>query len=762
MKFIKNWIKKYLINKKYYNIENILNNNGFECKNLNIKKSIFLKKFFIFKIKNFKKIKNFFSYIKTKNFFLKINFFKNIKNKYFLIYKKEINKNYILYKVLKKKINNQYIYIFYKNKKVLKLLNYLIKKNEILEIKIPNNRLDCNNIIGISKEISTLLNTKLKLKKKKFLLLSNKKYFINIKISTDIKNTLINNYKYIIVKNIKILNKNIPKYIKEKIKKLGFTFYNNIKDIINYILIESGQIINIFDFDKIKNNTIFITNNNNYKKKKIKSLFLLNKKKIMYKFYNFYNKDFIVNKKTKNIFIGALLLTKNFYQFKDIKINNNLYQYISNFDENIQNYALNNTYKIIKNTYEGNLVSKIKKKNLFSNKIKKIKIYFSDINKLIGFKIKKKNIINYLTEIKCKINKKEKFLFIKPPEWRIDLLNKEDLIEEIVKKYGYNNIPEIPFKTEILIDNKNKNIENLNFIKNIIINLGYQEVINFNFSNVDTENLFFKKKKKIVKILNPISNNMSIMRTSLIPNLIRNIKLNTKNQNNRIKIFEIGKCFKNLNNKFKEQLLICALIYGNKFEEHWSLEKKIIFDFYDIKGDLEYLIKKQTKKKFLNIEKKNYNFLEKNYSLNIKIKDKNIGIIGKLNHKIQNFFSLKYPIYLFEINLNYILSPLINKFKLLSKFPENKRDLTIIIDKNIYVNDILKECLLIDKRIKKVSITKIFKKFNLKNKTKKNITIRFIIQDNKKNLKDVEINHLINKCRKILILKYNVLFQEIK
>ncbi len=746
MKFHIKWIKKYIKNNlNIKNIINLLNNNGFEINCINLYKN---KKYIIKKIISYKKYSLKWSYIKIKykkkiHKIYTIYIKENIKNKYILINKKDIKNNFFFIK--KKQYYKDYIFILYKKNNILnKNIKYLNKIN-LLEINIPYNKTNCNNIYSICKEISIIIKKKIKINLNKIKKIKKNKIIINNKYI----NKNIINYKYIIIKNIKNINKKININNENKLNLLNIKINNNIKDIINYILIESGQKIVYLDLDKIiKFNKI-----NNKNIIKIKEKFLI--KKNIKKYY--------IKKNTKNLILISPLynykyfIKKNFY-------NKKIDKYISNNYKNIQNIFLQKTSEIIKKIYKGNL----NKINIIynlknNNKKKKNKILFIKYNyikKKIGFNIKKKKIINILKLMEYKlIKKKKKYISIKIPKWKNNINIVENIISEILKIYGYNKIPIKNFKTNIIVSNKKNISKKIYNIKNIITNIGYKEIINFPFTNKIKENIFFKKKKNNIKIYNPLLKNMKLLRYSLIPNMIDTLTFNIKKQQQEsISFFEIGTCFKKKkNNKIKEIKKLSLLRYGYKNKNKWYIENNF-FDFYDIKGDLIYLFKKKNKEKYLNIKKSNNKILDKYQNTDIYFKNKKIGYMGMLNKKIQYKYSLKYSIFLFEIKIKNILFKKNIKINKISKYQNNKRDITLIIDEKISINNLIKTCFLINKKIiKKINIIKIYKNNELKKNKKKNITLRLNIQNNKKTLKSNEINNIIYKCKKILKKKFNAL-----
>ncbi len=748
MKFYIKWIKKYInknINIK--KIKNELNNNGFETKYEFIPQNYIKTK--ILKIN--KKKKNIYIIkinIKNKFFILKIKSKKKLNNNKYIWINKNINnikKKNILHIKIQKNIKNKDIILIYQNKQTNKQIKFL-------KINIPYNRIDCNNIYNISKEICNITKNKFIDNKINIKIKNNKKINFKIIIKNKIKKYFIN-YKYIIIKN----KKNYiytPDFIKKKLENMGFLIENNILDIINYIAIEFGSIIICLDFNKIKNKKIYL----NIEKKKNKNeniIILKTKKQYLNKNYFIYNKKFIFNKNTSKIILISILLNKKFIN-KNYKNNiNNISIFNNNIDKNIQYKSIKNICYIINNILNSKIIYFKNKKKKEINK--KIKLKYSEIKKKIGIYIKKKKIINILKKIKCKIIIKKKFILILKHKIRHDLNIKEDIIEEIIKFYNYKKIKYKKIKNILKINKTNKLNKNIKKIKILLSNLGYTEVINFHFSNKKKENIFFNKKKYI-KIKNPILKKMSILRTSLIPKLIDNIKYNTKFKNNNIKLFEIGNCYKIKNNKINIIKKISFIIYGLKYKRNWNTKNKK-FNFFDIKNDLELLLKKQNKIKNFYIKKSKKKFLDKIQNANIYINKKKIGIIGMINEKIQKTLSIKYPIFITELKINNIIYKSKKKIKKISKFQYYERDITLIIDENISLYKIINKCKIIN-QIKKINIIDIYINKKLTKKKKKNITIKIIIEDNKKVLNEIEINKITNKCKSLLRNKFKALIDK--
>ncbi len=748
MKFYEYWIKKYINIKLNLNkIHKLLNLYGFENK-----KKFIINNFIKLKIFNIKKNNEIYIFFfKKKKINFKVNILNKYKNKikYLFINKLFIENKYKknkIFNIFKIKINNKKYYIL-KHKK-----NIICKVIKFLNISLPYNRIDCNNIINISKEICILLKKKFIYKNIKLNIKNKKNIKFNLKIKSFNNINYFHNYKYIIINKINFNNFKTPNYIIKTLKYMDIKINNNILDIINYFIIKFGQLIICLDFKKIKNNRLYL----NIKKKKF---ILKYKKKNILNNFIYYNNFFLPSKNTKKIILISILFTTNFIKKYFIKKkSNSIIQYINNINKKNQDISLKEISLLLKSTYKSKIILFKTKKNKNFKKQNKIKLEYYFIYKKIGLNIKKNIILNILKNIQYKIIKKKKYVLLYKHKYRHDLNIKEDIIEEIVKFYGYNKIPNLPIINKLIIKKNNNKFDKINNIKTFLVNIGYKEVINFHLTNKKNENIILTNKKHI-KLINPLSKKISILRTSLIPGIINNINYNIKRQNNNIKFFEIGTCYNLIKNIIIQKTKITAIICGFKYFNNWNI-KNTYFDFYDLKGDLELLFKKQKKSKFIEFKKSNYLFLDKQQNSNIFFKNKKIGFIGKLNN-IKTNIDIKYPIFLFELNIDKILYPKKTKIFNISKYPENKRDITLIINNNISINKIIKKCININKNIiKKINIINIYTNKLLQHNNKKNITLSLIIQSNKKTLNEKEINKIILQCKKLLKSKFNALIDE--
>jgi len=284
------------------------------------------------------------------------------------------------------------------------------------------------------------------------------------------------------------------------------------------------------------------------------------------------------------------------------------------------------------------------------------------------------------------------------PSFRVDVVRPEDLSEEVARLWGYNNIktsyPLVPAKGKVLAPVLLLREK----IRQILPGFSFYEAINYNFihgESCDRLKLSDTDPRRSVEtILNPISDQMSVLRTSLVPGLLETMKRNNSQQSDSIKIFEIGKVFfATQKGKLPEEReMVAGLITGNRTEQSW-FSKKVGVDFYDLKGVVEGLLRSLmiSDVLFLKIEADVCPYFEQGVGAIVKIADKVVGSLGKIDGQVLKSFGLKQDAYVFDLDLAQLLglmpeSILANP---LPKFPSLSRDMTFILDKEIEVGAIL-------------------------------------------------------------------------
>ncbi|VFP81008.1 Phenylalanine--tRNA ligase beta subunit [Buchnera aphidicola (Cinara kochiana kochiana)] len=648
--------------------------------------------------------------------------------------------------------------------------NYRHINKYLMKFFIPFNRVDLRSIWGLSREIALLNNLPLpQIKHKSFLHLKN---FIKGNVSIDIQNDYI---QYIFCELYAIdLKSVLPFYMQERLIKSDMFTNNIIKNIINYVFIETGHWFHVFDLDLLskklyisslnKEELIIDKNNKNFLLPK-GTIILYDSKKILSFEDMVYSKYYKVNNFTKNLFLGSICFNSDFIQNRSLPlptIKQNMDYMKYNIYPVLQKNILKYIQTLIKKICGGNFsIYKIYKMNtnIFIPIVLLLKI--EQLNKITGIKFFKKDIIIILKDCHFSYFEKKNILYVTPPYWRSDIRIVEDLISEIIRIYGYNKIiAKSPreYINKFLIK---KGKISLSRIKLFLSDHGYFEIISYSFVNSAIQECF-KLKDKSLKIKNPISNDMSEMRLSLWIGLLSCVSYNQKRQQESIRLFETGLCFVSPKDRYTPVIqdeYLSGAISGFIGRREWYLKNRKL-DFYDLKGDLESILNICGKLKDVEFISKKYVGLCSKQSVGIYLYDQLIGRIGVLDSSFHEIFDLKDSVILFEIMWKKICNRSDTNIKNISLLPNSKRDISIIVPDTILSKDILNLCINnISIKNTDIHIYDVYTGNNIPIR-KKSVSICFVFNDAVRTLKESDITLNILQCINALKDKFGATLRD--
>lgn len=633
--------------------------------------------------------------------------------------------------------------------------DYLQFYDCIIDINITKNRADCLCIRGIARDVAVLnkLDVKeIKIKKVNPIIKD------TLKIIVDIL-TACPRYIGRIIKNIDVSIKT-PLWIKEKLRRCGLRSVNVVVDITNYVLIELGQPMHTFDLDMINGcievrmaqhgETINILCNNKTLLT-TDTLVIADKHKILAIAGIIGEKESSISLKTKNVFLSCAFFNPIAISCSARRYGINTessHRYEYGVDPKIQNYAIERATKLILSICGGKSgpvsSSSIKlKKNII------IKLNRNSINRLMGYVIHDHEIISIITSIGCElIYNNTTILQVKVPSWRFDLKIEEDIVEEIARIYGYNNIPNIKVYTNIEINNTHECVLQLSRVKTMLVDRGYQEAITYSFVNPKIQNILHPEQTMVL-LPNPISLEKSAMRLSLLSGIIETVVYNQNRQQQRIRLFESGFCFipdKSAELGIRQELMLAGVITGPIFDEHWDIAIHTA-DFYDIKGDIEAILELTGKLEDINFKVALSNrVLHPGQSVFIYLHDDIIGSIGVLHPNIEAQLNLSGRTMVFELiwdKIKYYKAP---KATDISRFPANRRDIALVVAENILAADIIYECKkVISNNLVRINLFDVYRGKGIA-KGFKSVAISLILQNNTHTLEEEHINSTVSKC----------------
>ena len=639
----------------------------------------------------------------------------------------------------------------------------------IIEFEITPNRGDCLSVLGVARELAAIYNKKVKLQE---IELDEVDEGVEKYVSIEILNPeLCPRYTARIIKDVVI--KDAPLWMKNRIVAAGMRPINNIVDITNYIMLELGQPLHAFDYNLIEGQKIIVKT----AEKGEKFVTLDNKEHILDEnvlmicdgkrsvaiagIMGGLNSE--VTDKTKDILLEAA-----FFNPKNIRVSakklgiqtDASYRFERGIDIENVDYCSKRAAYLMKKYANGKVIKGVIDAYPLRHKPKKVSLRPERLNIIAGCEIKYSLAKNILLNLGFKEENNE---FIVPSH-RHDISIEEDLIEEVLRIYGYDKIPDKIPSTVIAPEYEYSFYKFCNEIKEFLIYTGFREAINYSFTNSELLKLITPENEPI-KLLNPLTEELEALRTNLLTPLLKNVSDNIKYKNLNIKIFELGKVFikdEKSKTKCKEITNVAGVLTGKVTEPIWNNPSRNV-DFYDLKGVLESFFKKFRINYVEFLYPENINFLNKNKSAVIKFNEEIIGFLGEVHPDILERFDIETTsVYCFNLELEKIYK-LINrlpKFKEISKFPIVERDLALLADENINSYEIIKTIMAVEnKLIQDIYIFDVYKGKNIP-ENKKSIAIKIIFQDKTKTLKDEKVNKIIDNIIKTLNERLNISLRE--
>jgi phenylalanyl-tRNA synthetase beta chain len=639
--------------------------------------------------------------------------------------------------------------------------NYFPKNtSKVIDISITPNRADCLGVKGLARDLAAAGSGKLKDKKKEKLFQKNKQR-ISIKIAKE-KNQGCNIFGSCLVTGVK--NTESPKWLKEKIISLGQKPISAIVDITNYVMFDLNRPLHAYDADKIDKGILV----RNSKKGEIFKA-LDNKNYILESDMCVISDDSGVlglggiiggirsgtELETKNVLIEAAYFNPRSIRktSKVLNIDTDAkFRFERGIDPLSVEQGLQKAAELIKKICGGE-VSKfdVQKNENIKNKIVKFEI--SSFEKITGFNIDQKEMIKILGDLGFEIKKEKKSLTLKVPSWRPDIEQEIDIIEELVRIHGYDKIQIIEpekIRKKPTLNNKQRLFH---FLQRSMASKGFLENITWSFTDSKINQLFLEDNKEI-NIVNPISSDLNVLRTSIYSNLIVYLNKNLDRGFKDISLFEIGPIFLG-SQPGQQETVVCGLRAGKISRLNW-LEKDRLVDVFDVKQDVvKSLVEAGFNQNKLYIDDKTPRYYHPGKSGRIflnKDKEKVVAYFGEIHPNILKKIDIKTESLAgFEIFLDNIkqtkksLNDQKTQYRY-SDYQKSERDFAFVLNKNFYVQELIEIISKIDKNlIKAVKVFDVYQGENIP-EGQKSIAINVTIQSSEKTLNDDDlekINQLI-------------------
>ena len=551
-----------------------------------------------------------------------------------------------------------------------------------------------------------------------------------------------------------------PKWIQHRLKALGKNPKNVVVDITNYVMFELGQPLHSFDADKIKEKiivktldegTTFITLDNQKRKLSDEDLMICDSENPLCIAGVFGGKESGVENNTKNIFLESAYFDPVSIRktAKRHSLNTDAsFRFERGVDPEISHYALKRAALLIKK-YAGGLISsdiQNETKNNISTS-HSIILNLATLNQTLGFEFPKETLISILNALEIEINKvSNESLALSVPAYRVDVTRQADVIEEILRLYGYNKVPDTPlrFNTQAKYDWKNSHkLENE--ISNILCGMGFFEIFTNSLSSPDYQ----EENLAPVQLLNPLGRELSVMRQSLIFNAIEVAAFNLKRQQEQIKLFEFGTCYNQSKESYIESKRLSLTLAGSPFSDHWNINQNPDSFFY-LKNTVEQVFKALG---LVNFSTKKQS--HKNYEncLAYEIGGLAFGYLGKVAGTMTKKFDIDQDLFFAELNWGVMTEKAFQNtliYKEITKFPIAVRDLALVLNPTVSFEQIETLAFQTERKIlKEVSLFDVYEGKGLP-KGKKSYGIRLHFRDSQKTLTDKQIDKSLQRIFNVL------------
>ncbi|MDA7698923.1 phenylalanine--tRNA ligase subunit beta [Flavobacteriaceae bacterium] len=631
-----------------------------------------------------------------------------------------------------------------------------VEEDYVFEIGLTPNRADAMSHMGVARDLKAICMLKnipfeWTLPETTSFNIDNNQSTINV----DVKNgDKCSQYYGLTISGITVAPS--PTWLQNRLKAIGIGPKNNVVDVTNYVLHELGQPLHAFDAQKIdgdilvktcSDKTSFTTLDGNKRELHHEDLMICDSQKPLCIAGIFGGLDSGVTEQTTSLFLESAYFDPVSIRktAKRHGLNTDAsFRFERGIDPEIGITALKRAAILIKKIAGGEITSEIQDFSKPLEEPSQIFLGLDVLEQTIGQTIQQKDLNTILNALEININKvSETGIGMTIPRYRVDVNRPADVIEEILRVYGYNNLEDKPLKYEANPPYSWKDPHKLEAtVAQKLIGHGYIETINNSLTSPEFSADFHAP----ITLLNPLGKELSLMRQSLVFNALEVVSFNLNRQNKNLKIFEFGAIYGKKNDTFVEAKRLSITLVGNVFESHWDMAKAPNKFFYG-KGVIQDILESIG---LLDLEWQALPHPHFDEAFEISYRKKHLGVFGLISKKLIDSFGIDQEVYMADLNWGDLIElsysePL--KYNEVSKFPLVRRDFALLIDDNVHFEVLKETALKTDRKIlKEVCLFDVYQGENLE-KGKKSYGLSFTFQDNAKTLTDKQVDKVMDKLK---------------
>lgn len=636
-------------------------------------------------------------------------------------------------------------------------IKYLELDDIIIDFELTSNRADELSMLGLAYECAVITGEKVKLPD-----LSYKVTKENIKDKLTLKVETPNVSTFLIkrVDNIKI--EESPIYIKNKLMACGIRPINNVVDISNYVMLETGQPLHFYDASKLGNNIgarnaesgeSVITLDNQKRILTNEDIIITNGKYPIGLAGVMGGLDTEIDENTKDVVIEAAIFNPISIRKTSKKLlrSEASIRFEKGLDVNRCYMAIDRACNMLENFAYGNVLDGMIEYNILDRNAKVVNLSLEKINKVLGFKLTVEDVKTCFKKLNFDIKVTKELFSITIPTRRVDVSIEEDLIEEVGRVYGVDNIEStLPIFESVAPSHDNKT----RIIRNEMVSLGLSEVCTYSLINLNDIFKFTNDEFGLIKILDPLNEERVVLRHSLITSLLDVYNYNKSRNIKDISIFELAKGFGLINGEYVEENKLACLLTGCYTEGLY----KEYHDFYSVKGIVEDLLDYLGyKNRYSFVEKELPEEMHPSKSVYINVSGKIVGLFGQVHPKVT-----KDEIYVIEINLDTLFENKVGKLKIkeTNKYPGISKDVAFVLPKNVTCELVMSSIKQAGgKLLKTIEVFDYYEGDKIE-ENKKSIAYNLYFESNEKTLSDEEVNPLFEKIIENVVKKHNAILRD--
>jgi len=576
------------------------------------------------------------------------------------------------------------------------LRDYLQLDDTCIEVDLTPNRADCLSIRGIAREVGVLNKAAVTEP-----LIEPVAPVISDKLKVSLQaGDACPRYVGRVIRNVDV-SKPSPKWLQEKLRRSGLRSIDAIVDVTNFVLLELGQPMHAFDLDTI-NGSLQVRMATNGEPLKLLNgqtielheglLVIADEERPVALAGIMGGDETAVGEATKNILLEAAYFNPLIISGKARAFGlhtDSSHRFERGVDFELQEKAIERATQLIIEIVGGEAGPVVLAENDSLPAQGLVSLRRAKIQTGLGFSLADTEVIDILTRLGLElVESSSEGWTLKVPSYRFDIAIEVDLLEELARIYGYNNLPTTTMTVPMAMESHSEAKLNLTALKRSLVSRGYQEAVTYSFVDEKIEQLVNPAGKPIA-LRNPISADMAVMRTTLWPGLLGALQYNVNRQQPRVRLFESGLRFQSSDGSLallKQVPVLSGLCYGSRNEESWFGKSEGV-DFYDIKGDLESILDLSGRERF-EFTAGSHDALHPGQTAIVRQNGIDVGVVGVLHPQIQRKLGFDKAVCLFEIEQSALLESINPSYRPLSKFPEVRRDIALIVDQAVTAKEL--------------------------------------------------------------------------